>query len=54
MFTKLKLRGCHARGETAEAAKAELENVFIMIVEEYQEMCRSLPKDVELVINNAS
>ena len=38
MFTKLKLRGCHARGETAEAAKAELENVFAMIVEKDREM----------------
>lgn len=48
------IEGCHAWGETAEAAKAELNNVFAMILEEYQEMGRSLPKDVELVINNAS
>ena len=48
------IEGCHAWGETAEAAKAELSNVFDMILEEYQEMGRSLPLDVELVINNAS
>ena len=48
------IKGCHAWGETAEEAKAELDNVFAMIVEEYQEMSRSLPQDVELVINNAS
>ncbi|MEM7757198.1 MAG: type II toxin-antitoxin system HicB family antitoxin [Cyanobacteria bacterium P01_A01_bin.40] len=52
------IEGCHAWGETAEAAKAELDNVFAMIVEEYQEIDqeigRSLPQDVELVINNAS
>ena len=48
------IEGCHAWGETAEIAKAELDNVFDMILEEYQEMGRSLPQDVELVINNAS
>ena len=48
------IEGCHAWGKTAEAAKAELDNVFAMILEEYQEMERSLPLDVELVINNAS
>ncbi|MBE9047388.1 type II toxin-antitoxin system HicB family antitoxin [Pleurocapsales cyanobacterium LEGE 10410] len=48
------IEGCHAWGETVEAAKAELNNVFDMILEEYQEMGRSLPQDVELVVNNAS
>ena len=48
------IEGCHAWGETAEAARAELSNVFAMILEEYQEMERSLAIDVELVINNAS
>ena len=48
------IEGCHAWGETAAAAKAELDNVFDMILEEYQEMGCSLPQDVELVINNAS
>ena len=48
------IEGCHGWGETAEAAKAELNNVFAMILEEYQEIGRSLPKDVELIINNAS
>ena len=48
------IEGCHAWGETAEVAKAELDSVFDMILEEYQKMGRSLPLDVELVINNAS
>ena len=48
------IEGCHAWGETAEAAKAELDNVFTMIVGEYQEIGRFLPQDVELVLNNAS
>ena len=48
------IEGCHAWGETAAAAKAELDNVFDMRLEEYQEIGRSLPQDVELVINNAS
>ena len=48
------IEGCHAWGETAEAAKAELNSVFDMMLEEYGEMGRSLPLDVELVINNAS
>jgi predicted RNase H-like HicB family nuclease len=48
------IEGCHAWGETPEAARAELNNVFVMIQEEYQEMGRSFPQDVELVIANAS
>ena len=32
--------GCHAWGETSEAASAELEYVFAMIQEEYQEIRR--------------
>lgn len=32
------IESCHAWGETAEAAKAELDNVFDMIVEEDREM----------------
>ncbi len=37
--------GCHAWGETSEEANAELENVFAMIREEYQEMRNSLPEE---------
>ena len=48
------IEGCHAWGETSEAARLELDNVFLMIQEEYQEMNLSLPQDVELVIANAS
>lgn len=48
------IEGCHAWGETSEAARAELDNVFAMILEEYQEMGLFLPQDVELVVANAS
>jgi predicted RNase H-like HicB family nuclease len=48
------IEGCHAWGETSEAARAELDHVFAMILEEYQEMGLFLPQDVELVVANAS
>ncbi len=48
------IEGCHAWGETSEAARAELNNVFAMIQEDYKEMGRSLPQDVELVVADAS
>lgn len=46
--------GCHAWGRTPEEARAELDNVFDMICEEYQEKGRPLPSDVELTISRAS
>lgn len=46
--------GCHAWGYTSEEARIELVNVFDMIQEEYQEVRRVLPLDVELVVANAS
>lgn len=46
--------GCHAWGKTSEAAKTELDYVFAMIQEEYQERGNSLPEDVELVVAHAS
>lgn len=42
--------GCHAWGETSGAARTELNNVFDLILEEYQEEGISLPKDVNLSI----
>ncbi|MBD2727292.1 type II toxin-antitoxin system HicB family antitoxin [Nostoc sp. FACHB-892] len=48
------ISGCHAWGQTPDEARAELVYVFEMIQEEYEEQGRSLPKDVELVIANAS
>ena len=48
------IEGCHAWGETSAAAREELDNVFSMIQEEYQEMGHSLPQDVELIVANAS
>ena len=46
--------GCHAWGETADAARTELANVFDMIREEYVEARKVLPEDVELLITHAS
>ena len=46
--------GCHAWGETSETARSELDNVFEMILEEYQESEHSLPQDVKLIVSNAS
>ena len=48
------IEGCHAWGETSEAARKELEDVFAMIQEEYQEVDHALPEDVDLVVANAS
>ena len=48
------IEGCHAWGETSEIARAELSNVFDMILEEYEEVGLSLPQDVKLIIANAS
>ena len=48
------IEGCHAWGETSEIARAELNNVFDMVLEEYEEMGLSLPQDVRLMIANAS
>ncbi len=48
------IKGCHAWGETSTAARIELDNVFAMIQEEYQEMGLGLPDDVELIVANAS
>ena len=48
------IEGCHAWEETADAARAELDNVFAMILEEYLEMGRSLPQDVGLVVADAN
>ena len=46
--------GCHAWGATPDEARAELVNVFEMIREEYLEVGKLLPRDVELVIASAS
>ncbi len=45
--------GCHAWGKTSEGAQAELENVFQMIAEEYEEEGRALPADVKVVAGDA-
>jgi predicted RNase H-like HicB family nuclease len=46
--------GCHAWGQTPEAAQTELSSVFAMIQEEYQEVGEPMPSDLELVIAHAS
>lgn len=48
------ISGCHAWGETADEARAELANVFDMMREEYVEAGKMLPDDVELLIAHAS
>lgn len=45
--------GCHAWGRTPEEARAELNNVFDMIADEYREAGRTLPPDVELTVARA-
>jgi len=47
------IQGCHAWGETPEQARAELQNVFDMIMEEFRENGLSLPQDVVLVVSHA-
>ena len=39
------IEGCHAIGATPEEARAELDNVFAMIREEYGESGQVLPRD---------
>jgi predicted RNase H-like HicB family nuclease len=46
--------GCHAWGRTLDDARLELNSVFDLIAEEYQEADRSLPPDVELIVARAS
>ncbi len=48
------IEGCHAWGRTPEEARAELDNVFDMIRDEYQQAGRPLPPDVEVVVGRAS
>ena len=45
--------GCHAVGESPDEARAELANVFEMIVEEYAEEGRALPPDVQVLVAHA-
>jgi predicted RNase H-like HicB family nuclease len=45
--------GCHAVGKTPDEARAELANVFSMIVEEYAEERRALPPDVRALVAHA-
>ena len=47
------LTGCHALGDTPEAAHSELHHVFDMVVEEYQALGKPLPEDVQLHATHA-
>lgn len=46
--------GCHAYGQTPSEAQSELESVFAMIREEYEEEGRSLPPDCQIKAAHAS
>ena len=48
------IKGCHAWGETPEAALCELNPVFEMIQEEYLEEGKIFPDDVEVTVFQAS
>jgi predicted RNase H-like HicB family nuclease len=45
--------GCHAIGNTPIEAQSELQHVFDMICDEYQEEGKPLPPDCKLTIANA-
>jgi predicted RNase H-like HicB family nuclease len=45
--------GCHAYGKTVLEAQQELQNVFDMIQEEYEEEGKALPPDCEVNIVHA-
>ena len=47
------ISGCHAWGQTPDEARTELVDVFDMIEQEYQEIGRELPPNVELVVADA-
>jgi len=47
------IEGCHAWGGTAAEARAELENVYAMIAEEFSEANRPMPPDVEMTVARA-
>ena len=42
--------GCHAMGDTAAEARTELEGVFEMFMEIYEEDGRTLPRDVKELV----
>jgi predicted RNase H-like HicB family nuclease len=44
--------GCHAWGQTREAAQTELSSVFEMIQEEHQEVGKPMPSDLNLISSN--
>ena len=44
------LGGCYALMDTREAALAELEQVFALIAQEYQERVQTLPKDTTEIV----
>jgi predicted RNase H-like HicB family nuclease len=46
--------GCHAVAGTPELARAELDHVFAMICEEYEERGSPLPRDVAELVAYAS
>lgn len=47
------IEGCHAIGTTPQEAHAELQNVFDMIAEEFEEHGTKWPEDLPLVPTHA-
>ena len=47
------IEGCHAWGQTPDEARAELDNVFDMIAEEYDQAGKELPPDVRVTVARA-
>ena len=45
--------GCHALGQTPDEAQHELHHVFQMISDEFAEVGKPLPDDVQLTIAHA-
>ena len=45
------ISGCYALMDTRENALAELNDVFAMIAEEYQEKGQALPKDTTEIVH---
>jgi predicted RNase H-like HicB family nuclease len=43
--------GCYALMDTREAALSELEQVFALIAQEYQDRGRALPKDTTEIVH---
>ncbi len=48
------LEGCHAVGSSPDEARSELDHVFAMFLEEYEESGETMPPDVKELVAVAS